>query len=127
MEYLNIEQTKYTPSINLDAQKGLIELVGKSYPENTFDFYKPMMEWVKEYFEKSAQDVTTVNMEIIYFNSSSSKLFFDFFDLLDEMREEHKIVVNWIYDEENESAEEAGEDFIEDFEELEINLVVKES
>lgn len=126
MNSLNIEQTKYTPEINLDAQHGLIELSGKSYPENTFDFYKPMMEWIENYFENSAQDLTTVNMEIIYFNSSSSKLFFDLFDLFDEVKSEHKIRVNWIYDEENESAEEAGEDFIEDFEELDIKLVVKE-
>jgi len=34
-------------------------------------------------------------------------------------------VINWIYDEENESALEAGEDFMEDFEDLTINLVEK--
>jgi hypothetical protein len=126
MENLHIEATKYTPEITLDADKGLIELRGKSYPENTFEFYKPVMEWIEEYFECCAKDVTTVNMEIIYFNSSSSKLFFDFFDLLDENKDEHKIVVNWIYDPENESAEEAGEDFVEDFEDLDIRLVEKE-
>jgi hypothetical protein len=94
--------------------------------ENTFDFYKPMMEWVEEYFGCCAKDETVVNMEIIYFNSSSSKLFFDFFDLLDENKDDHKIVINWIYDEDNESAEEAGEDFIEDFDELDIKLVAKQ-
>jgi hypothetical protein len=65
-------------------------------------------------------------MEIIYFNSSSSKLFFDFFDLLEEASGNGKeIEVNWLYDGENESAEEAGEDFKEDFESLNFNLVVK--
>ncbi|MEA3315263.1 MAG: DUF1987 domain-containing protein [Campylobacterota bacterium] len=124
MENLIIEETKYTPNINLDLS-GTISLVGKSYPENTFDFYEPMMAWVKEYFETNAQDTTIVNLEITYFNSSSSKLFFDFFDLLDENAEEHTIEINWIFDEENESAEEAGEDFIEDFEDLTITLVTK--
>jgi len=66
-----------------------------------------------------------VNLEIIYFNSSSSKLFFDFFDLLDENRKGRELIVNWIYDEENESAEEAGEDFVEDFADLHIQLVTK--
>lgn len=125
MQNLLIEETKYTPKIILDAQSGLIELRGKSYPENTFEFYKPMMEWLESYFDGNIQEKTTVNMEIIYFNSSSSKLFFDFFDLLDEAKDEHVIEVNWIYDAENESAQEAGEDFIEDFEELPINLVLK--
>ncbi len=125
MENLNIEATKYTPVINLDTN-GTISMVGKSYPENTFEFYAPMMDWVKVYFETTAIDVTTVNLEITYFNSSSSKLFFDFFDLLEENNGEHKIEINWIFDEENESAEEAGEDFIEDFEDLNIKLVTKE-
>jgi len=123
MENLTIEETKYTPKIELDT-KGTISLVGKSYPENTFEFYEPMMTWIEEYF-KTDTGKTTVNIEITYFNSSSSKLFFDFFDLLDENKDEHNIVINWIYDEENESAEEAGEDFIEDFEDLNIELVKK--
>ena len=124
MENLNIEETKYTPKITLDPS-GTISLEGKSYPENTFEFYTPMMDWIKEYFETTPADVTTINMEITYFNSSSSKLFFDFFDLLEENSDNNTIKINWIFDEENESAEEAGEDFIEDFEGLDIKLVTK--
>lgn len=125
MDNLNIEATKYTPKITLDASKGIIEMVGKSYPENTFEFYAPMMDWVEEYFSTSPQDKTVVNLEITYFNSSSSKLFFDFFDLIEENSAKHDVEINWIFDKENESAEEAGEDFIEDFENLKINLVSK--
>ena len=124
MQNLKLEATKYTPEINLDAG-GTVSLVGKSYPENTFEFYAPMMDWLEEYFNGNAAEITVVNMEIIYFNSSSSKLFFDFFDLLEENAENNTIEINWIYDEENESAEEAGEDFIEDFEDLKIKLVQK--
>jgi len=124
MENLNIAETKYTPEITLDIN-GTITMVGKSYPENTFEFYAPMMIWVKEYFEATITDTTTINLEITYFNSSSSKLFFDFFDLIEDNNNDHAIKINWIYDEENESAEEAGEDFIEDFENLNIELVTK--
>ncbi len=124
MENLHIEATKYTPEINLDAKKGLIQIKGKSYPENTFEFYAPVIEWIKEYF-KNPKDETAVEMEIIYFNSSSSKLFFDLFDIFDEMKDKSNIVIKWIYDEENENALEAGEDFIEDFEDLDIRLIAK--
>jgi len=124
MKNLIIAETKYTPVIDLNIN-GTVSLVGKSYPENTFEFYAPMMEWLREYFETTSNSETIVNLEITYFNSSSSKLFFDFFDLLDEANGSHSIKINWIHDEENESAEEAGEDFIEDFEDLNINLVVK--
>jgi len=124
MNNLNIAQTKYTPEITLDTN-GTITLEGKSYPENTFEFYAPMIDWMNEYFETEAKDTTTVNIEITYFNSSSSKLFFDFFDVLENNSEDNKIKINWIYDEENESALEAGEDFVEDFEDLDIKLTVK--
>ena len=124
MENLNIQATKYTPEIDLNLN-GTLSLVGKSSPENTFEFYKPMIAWVNGYFDFNPADKTIVNMEIIYFNSSSSKLFFDFFDILDEKKDDYNIEINWIYDEENETAEEAGEDFIEDFEDLNINLVTK--
>lgn len=124
MEKLYIEKTKYTPEIKLNPN-GTISMVGKSYPENTFEFYKPVMEWIEEYLELNKSNTITVNLEIIYFNSSSSKLFFDLFDLLDENNNGREMVINWIYDKENESAEEAGEDFVEDFKDLEIKLVQK--
>lgn len=126
MDNLLLEETKYTPLIHLDAQKGIFKLSGKSYPENTFEFYKPMMDWVEEYFSGKEKEKTVVNIEIIYFNSSSSKLFFDFFDLLEEAHNKGKnIEINWLFDKENEVAQEAGEDFKEDFEDLNFNLVTK--
>lgn len=124
MNNLTIESTKYTPDIILDAQKGAIKMSGKSYPENTFEFYEPIMKWMEEYFTQP-QSKTTIELEIIYFNSSSSKLFFDFFDLVEENKDKSDIEIKWIYDEENESAMEAGEDFQEDFEGLNFNLVTK--
>jgi len=124
LQNLTIEATKYTPEIVLDAAKGSISLSGKSYPENTFEFYKSFLTWIEHYFQ-NPQPVTTINMEIIYFNSSSSKLFFDLFDLMEIYKDKTQIIINWIYDEENESALEAGEDFAEDFTELDFRLVTK--
>ncbi len=126
MENFTIEATKYTPKINLNAQKRIFNFSGKSYPENTFDFYSPVIKWIETYFESTTNEGTKIDMDIIYFNSSSSKLFFDFFDILEEAHQNgHKIEVNWFYDQDNESAYEAGEDFQEDFENLPINLVEK--
>lgn len=126
MEKLYIEETKYTPKVECDALGGTILLSGKSYPENTFEFYQPLIDWIAAYFRQNPAKKTVVNMEIIYFNSSSSKLFFDLFDLLEEKSREFDIEINWIFDKENESAQEAGEDFVEDFEALKFNLVAKD-
>jgi len=124
MDNLFINETNYSPTVNMDAQSGTISIVGKSYPENSFEFYKPVMDWLEEYFQ-NPKDITTLNMEIIYFNSSSSKLFFDMFDLFELHKNNSNITINWIYDKENDTALEAGEEFMEDFEELDFNLIEK--
>lgn len=125
MKNLIIKETKYTPEISLDADSGLISIIGKSYPANTFEFYEPIIKWISSYFETTQKKETVINFEIIYFNSSSSKLLFDLFDLIEDASKNHFIEINWIYDEENESAFETGEDFKEDFQNLNFNLVKK--
>jgi len=123
MNNLLIKETKYTPYINLDFEKNLIEIKGMSYPENTYDLYKPMLDWVEEFFNQKDYAEIIIDIDIIYFNSSSLKLYFDFFDILEEAQNKNfKVKVNWFYDEDNEGALEAGEDFKEDFEALDFIL-----
>jgi len=125
LENLNIEATKYTPKVTLDVS-GLIEIVGKSYPENTFEFYKPVSSWVEEYFENIENDNTLIKLDLEYLNSSSLKAYFDLFDLFEIAHNGgKKLEVQWIYDEENDIAEETGEDFMDDFEILNIKLLSK--
>ncbi len=126
MDNLSLEQTKLSPKIHFDAAHNVLELRGESYPENTAEFYSPVLSWLETYLEQLEAQAVTVNMEIIYFNSSSSKVLMDFFDMLDEAAEDGKnLTVNWYYDEENESALETGEKFQEDLETLTFNVVAK--
>jgi hypothetical protein len=124
-EKLCIDKSKYTPLINFDPMTRVLAVEGNSYPENSFLFYAPIFEWLKAYFSQGVDQKTIVNLEIIYFNSSSSKLLFDFFDMLKAAGKSHDIEINWIFDERNEMALEAGEDFKEDFPDLNFNLVEK--
>ncbi len=124
MNNIDIKQTEFTPSVLFDTNSGVVEIKGNSLPENTFEFYAELMDSLKNYFE-NPKDATLIKMEINYFNSSSSKLFFDLFDLLDECKDKSSISVQWHYDVENESMEEAGEDFKDDFEDLDFQLVKK--
>ncbi|NOQ31435.1 MAG: DUF1987 domain-containing protein [Helicobacteraceae bacterium] len=126
MKNLNIEATKYTPRIDLNAETDVLSIAGKSYPENTFEFYKPVVEWVEEYFKETKNDKTVVNLDLEYLNSSSLKAYFDLLDILEIAHDAGQdIETNWIYDEENDISEETGEDFQADFKGLDIKLVVK--
>ena len=43
MEPLIIEGTSKTPHIRFDAEQGRLELKGRSIPENSIDFYRPLI------------------------------------------------------------------------------------
>ena len=105
MENLAIQGTKYTPDISLDADRNVLDVKGYSYPENAVAFYAPVLEWLDTYLERENPRSVEVNLELIYFNSSSSKILLDLFDLLeDHAAGGAEVRVNWIYDERNESA-----------------------
>jgi len=127
MENLNIEATKYTPKIFFDARNHVLDIRGMSYPENTSVFYDPVFSWLEEYLSQvERHQEIIVNIELSYFNSSSSKVVMDFLDLFEEVASEGKnITVNWIYDEDIEEALEFGEEFGEELESVTFNLVRK--
>jgi len=126
MKNLFIEATECTPTIHFDITRNILEIRGTSYPENTSSFYTPIFTWLEEYFSQLEEGHVTVNIAIVYFNSGSSKILLDFFDLLDEAAFRGiDIIVNWIYEEDDEDMLEYGEEFLEDFRRLSFNFVQK--
>ena len=125
MQILEIKQTEYTPKIILDPHKELFEFYGESYPENTFEFYEPVLEWFRDFFNGKRDVVIT--MELSYLNSSSLKSFFDIFEILNtSAREDNSIIkVLWIYDEENDISLELGENMDEDFKYVTLEYIQK--
>jgi len=128
MENLKIEKTNYTPEIDFDCENGILNIVGKSYPENTFELYAPIHLWLKEYLGTTSIDKIIVNLALTYLNSSSLKSYFDMFDMFESAHENGKnIEINWIYESDDDIIEETGEDFKADFGELKINLIARDS
>ena len=126
MDNLIIEKTVSTPSINFDYNMKKLRISGESFPENAAKFYEPVMKWIKEYLNKIKEEETKVEFEIIYFNSSTSKIFMTIFSLFDEEVERGKnMTVDWIAPEDNDIAIECGEEFKEDLECIPFNIVIK--
>lgn len=123
MNDLIIGQTASTPDINFSASLRKLSISGESFPENAVKFYEPIISWIKEYFMTVDQEETQVNFEIIYFNSSTSKIYMMIFNMLDELVQSgKKNVVNWRVSEENETAIECGEEFMEDLEFVDFRI-----
>ncbi len=127
MDNFSREATKHTPKVFFNAENNVLEINGESYPENMAEFAAPIFSWLEEYLEQLENQPFTVDIELTYFNSSSSKMLLDLFDRLEEEVSDNgkKITVNWIYDADNDSSEEYGEEFQEDLESLTFNLVQK--
>ncbi|MFL0195467.1 DUF1987 domain-containing protein [Clostridium sp. WILCCON 0269] len=126
MNNLIIEKTASTPHINFNYEMRKLIVSGESFPENAAKFYEPVMNWIKEYLEKIGREATQVEFEIIYFNSSTSKIYMTLFTLLDQAVSSGKnIVINWRAAQENETAIECGEEFMEDVEFVKFNILVE--
>ena len=112
METLKIEGTAKTPTINADPQGGVVEIKGRSIPENSIEFYKPLMDWLDKYgFSPKGQ--TEVNIQLEYFNTSSSKCILDVFKKLENINKSgsSQVQINWHFEEDDEDMSEAGEDY----------------
>ena len=110
MESLLIEGTAKTPTVKFDAG-GLLEVKGRSIPENSIEFYKPMVDWLDKYAKSPAKQ-TKVNIQLEYFNTSSSKCILDVFKKLEVIHKlSNEVVINWYYEEDDEDMLEAGEDY----------------
>ena len=111
MENLTLEGSAKTPTITFHAGEGKLELQGRSIPENSVEFYKPLNEWIDNY-GSSPQANTIVDIKLEYFNTSSSKCILDLFKKLEGINGKGTDVhINWYFEEDDEDMEEAGEDY----------------
>ena len=111
MDSISIEGTPKTPTINLNAGTGIVEIKGRSIPENSIEFYRPIVEWLDDY-AKEPLELTTVNIQLEYFNTSSSKCILDVFKKLEAIKKaKNEVIINWYYEEDDEDMLEAGEDY----------------
>ncbi len=121
MKKLFIEQTPATPEINFSPAENIFMIRGTSSPEDVRAMYYPVIEWVKifvddvidgEYKIFDSKNPVRLQIDLLYFNSSSAKFLFD---LLIEMQRLKPIGVPfeviWLYDQEDPDMKEAGVDF----------------
>jgi len=111
MEPIIIEGTAKTPSVRFDANAKIFEIKGRSIPENSVEFYKPLVDWLEKYKENPLEK-TEVNIKLEYFNTSSSKCILDVFKKLESIHKtNNEVQINWYYEEDDEDMLEAGEDY----------------
>ncbi|NOQ72084.1 MAG: DUF1987 domain-containing protein [Crocinitomix sp.] len=124
MSDFKIEQTKLTPRVALLKDGCEINIKGECLPEDARAFFKPILEWTEQIKSDSPPKIT-LNLDLPYFNSSSSKQLMKLFYLLEDYKEENEAVaieVNWYYLEGDVLIFEKGEEF-DELTELRFNII----
>ena len=105
---LTLKKTHDTPYIHLE--EGLIEIKGRSMPENVLKFYSPVKAWIEKYSENPAE-FTKIDLFLPYVNSSSIKHINDLLKILKLKYDEGcDMKIFWTYEEGDDSALETGND-----------------
>ena len=121
MNKINIIATLKSPRVILDPENYLFEMEGNSRPENVRDFYYPIIDTLKKYFEnlveKNLKDSFNengmkFNFKLDYFNSSSAKFISDILVIVKKFVDEgFDIKIYWYFEESDEDMKDVGDDF----------------
>lgn len=127
MTNLKVPATTNTPEVDFDFEARLFSLKGESHPEDVSTFFQPVMDPFEEFLSGLGSGSCDFSFELIYFNSSSAKIVMTLMEMLDEAAENGASVqVRWVYDPDDGNMEELGEEFGEDLEHAEFELVAQE-
>jgi len=110
MQELKILPGKNSQEITFNPD-GRLRISGRSIHENVAEFFAPVESWINSYVENPAP-LTSVDMNLEYFNSASAKVFITLLEKVKHVTLKNgKYVFNWFYEEGDEDIYERGEYF----------------
>jgi len=83
------------PTIELNAETGICSISGNSYMQNPRIFFRPVLDWFKEFTSSKNGDLLLIyNLQNL--NTGTSRVLYEILELLKEY-EKHgaKIKINW--------------------------------
>ena len=107
MDNIFIKQTPKNPKVDFNSQTGFLYLSGISIPENTVEFYRPLIYWINQYGITPLAETTLV-LKLEYFNTSTSVVLLDIFKILSKINGAR---VDWYYESDDVEMEEVGKDY----------------
>lgn len=73
--------TPFNPSVSFNETTGMCLIEGESFMDNTYEFYAPLIEWLKSYCMFSSNTVT-FTVKLTYFNTSTSRMLLEMLELI---------------------------------------------
>lgn len=111
MERVTLNGTPATPSVVLDSEQGKLEFSGRSLPEDTLTFYRPILNWIDDYLHINKGNThTDISIKLEYFNTATSKVILN---MLSRFENTGNVNVHWFHYQEDEDMLESGKEFQE--------------
>jgi hypothetical protein len=111
MNILQIPATAQTPFIELNPGTGVMEIKGRSIPDDPEAFWGKVLTWFDEYM-LAPNPSTLVKIDLEYFNITSSKRILFLLYKLNELVDSGKSAkVEWYYRQSDEDMYEVGQDY----------------
>lgn len=104
MDALKIKGTDDTPEVLLDKSKGVFQISGRSLPEDSVEFFDPVLNWIESY-KKDPNPTTAFVFKMEYANTASSKLIQT---IISELESIKGIKIEWYFREDDEDMKDAG-------------------
>lgn len=115
MENFFIEGKDLVPDISFDAESGMMSIAGESCHEYTHEFFAPVFDWLARFLQEPGRKVQ-LDFKMAYFNTASSKCFYEIIELLHEYQQDNggQVTINWHYEASDMDMRETAMDYIED-------------
>ncbi len=108
MENLIIASTLKSPEVKFNTNGDLL-IAGKSIPEDSNSYYKPLFAWLEE-FKKTSPPAINLTLKLEYMNTSSVRIVLRFLQNLVALSKENvALKIKWVYDFDDDDICEQGE------------------
>ena len=103
-----------TPYVNFNNSKGKFEMGGIAIPENVYDVFNPIKEWLNTY-STIQNESPEFEFYFEYLNTSATKMVFDIFSIIDQMTTGASTAkIKWYYNRGDVEMLELGEEMLDE-------------
>ena len=111
MNNLLIQPSAHTPLIDFNYQTGKMVIKGRSIPDSPDEFWYKALSWFESYL-LDPKEKTVFNIDLEYFNVTSSKRILALLYKLNELADKGRdVCVNWHFRDGDEDMYEVGQDY----------------
>jgi len=109
VEDINRVESGTTPSVILNNSSGVLEITGKSTPEDAAGFFEPILDWLSKY-PKDYFPTLSIRFKLDYYNTATSLMILKIMQALDDLNAKgNKTKIEWYCEEYDEGLQESGE------------------